>query len=260
MSELKPEELKYRGVGYNKTVNRWNVFLKYRGKTQYLGRFYKLKDAVETYDRKAIEIWGRDAITNQKLIENGEKPPIDNIFDCPVPNVDNLEGEIWKDVVGFEGFYLVSNLGRIKSLPRDFVIEERIIKPRKEKKGYLAVRLIIRNLIRKIYKIHRLVAVAFIPNPHNFPQVNHKNMNKEDNRVENLEWINNIDNFYHAMNTNITNNKRPCGAAKLNAQQVKEIKELINNNIYSRSEIANKYDVHPCTISYIKNGKIWKNI
>lgn len=107
--------------------------------------------------------------------------------------------EIWRDVVGYEGLYQVSNIGRVKSLPRNGTIkEERILKPRITKNGYLYVHL--RNgSISKYVKVHKMVAVAFIPNPENKPQINHINGIKTDNRVDNLEWNTASENMLHAI-------------------------------------------------------------
>jgi len=102
--------------------------------------------------------------------------------------VSNLE--IWKDVVGYEGIYQVSNLGRIRSL--DKIIKGRKFagKIRRQKncrKGYKAITL-CSNQIHKTFRVHRLVAIAFIPNPYNKPEINHLNEQPADNRVENLAW------------------------------------------------------------------------
>lgn len=86
--------------------------------------------------------------------------------------------ETWKDAPGFSG-YQVSDTGRVKRV----VPKERILHPVCYSNGYLVV-----NLSGKRIGVHRLVALAFIPNPDNLPQINHKNENKADNRVENLEW------------------------------------------------------------------------
>lgn len=93
--------------------------------------------------------------------------------------------EIWKDVEGHEGVYMVSNLGRVMSLDYRHTGKKKILKPIKIANGYLGVHR--RNYGGK-WPIHRLVAKAFIPNPNNYPCVNHKNENKGDNRACNLEW------------------------------------------------------------------------
>lgn len=98
-----------------------------------------------------------------------------------------MEQEIWKPVDGFEDLYEVSNLGRVKSLNYHLTGKERIIKPFKNKKGYLRVNL-FRNGKQKKFLVHRLVATAFIPNPNNLPQVNHRDEVKTNNFVENLEF------------------------------------------------------------------------
>ena len=108
----------------------------------------------------------------------------------------HLDKEIWSDVKGMEGYYKISNHGRVKSFitTRQIITDEFIIlKPFKSSKNYLCV-----SLFRKDYRIHRLVAEHFIPNPNNLPQVNHKDKNKANNHISNLEWINNRENMVHA--------------------------------------------------------------
>lgn len=95
--------------------------------------------------------------------------------------------EIWKPIVGYEGLYEVSNNGNIKTLC-DRHGKIRLLKPIKDKhRGYCTVNL-FKNGKSKSYLVHRLVAEAFIPNPDNLPQVNHKNEIKDDNRAINLEY------------------------------------------------------------------------
>ena len=90
--------------------------------------------------------------------------------------------EIWKDIEGYEGLYQVSNMGRVRSLRRNI-----ILKSKRETNEYERVVLSTNN-IPKLYSIHRLVAMAFIPNPNNYPIVNHKDEDRTNNRVDNLEW------------------------------------------------------------------------
>ena len=95
--------------------------------------------------------------------------------------------EIWKDIKDYEGLYQVSNLGRVKSIPRKGTVKtERIIAGGFD--GKYTFYALSKNNRRKLILGHRLVAEAFIPNPNNLPQVNHINEIKTDNRVENLEW------------------------------------------------------------------------
>ena len=103
--------------------------------------------------------------------------------------------EVWKDIAGFEGLYQVSTLGNVKSLGRMRLsknesfskVKERILKPAL-RKGYLKV-VLCKDGKRNDYDIQQLVANAFISNPNGYPCVHHKNENKQDNRVENLEWV-----------------------------------------------------------------------
>lgn len=92
--------------------------------------------------------------------------------------------EEWKDIEGYEGLYQVSNLGRVKSLWFD---KEKILKAYKNRYGYLCIGL-CKYGKKKTYKIHRLVASAFIENSNNYPEVNHKDEVKTNNNVNNLEW------------------------------------------------------------------------
>lgn len=103
--------------------------------------------------------------------------------------------EIWKDIEGFEGYYKVSNYGNVMSLKRTGATGG-LIKPYEHTKGYSKVSLWKGNKGKKM-SIHRLVATAFIPNPDNKPQTNHKNGVRDDNHVSNLEWCTNSENQIH---------------------------------------------------------------
>ena len=120
---------------------------------------------------------------------------------------ENME-EVWKDIKGYEGLYQVSNLGRVRSLDREVKcrtsssgVSKRkgyILKPGIASNGYLMVAL-YNNKVQKCRTMHSLIAEAFIPNPDMLPCVNHKNGNRTDNRLENLEWVTYSENNYHAV-------------------------------------------------------------
>ena len=102
--------------------------------------------------------------------------------------LDNFPKEEWKDVENYEGLYQVSNLGRVKSLKdNNGKPREKIMKQGKTKNGYLRI-MLCKNGKRERFLVHRLVANAFIPNPNNFKCVNHKDEDKTNNCVNNLEW------------------------------------------------------------------------
>ena len=115
--------------------------------------------------------------------------------------------EIWKDIPNYEGLYQVSNLGRVKSLKRKkydinskkiiFVGKDIILKNIINEKGYFKVCL-RSNYKNKFYKIHRLVAQAFIPNPNEYIEVNHIDGNKQNNCINNLEWCSHKHNMKEA--------------------------------------------------------------
>lgn len=97
--------------------------------------------------------------------------------------------EIWKDIDGFDGRYQVSTWGRVRSI-------NGILKPYVNHNGYLKIGLMKNGKSHK-KRVNRLVALAFLPNPYNLPQVNHIDGNKQNNSITNLEWVDNITNRNH---------------------------------------------------------------
>lgn len=119
--------------------------------------------------------------------------------------MENTQGEVWKSVVGYEGIYEVSNMGRVKSLTRVIInkgrpccLKEIILKTPVGNRGYPVV-----NLMGKSATVHRMVANAFLPNPDNKPEVNHLDGSKTNNRVENLEWNTGTENQIHSYATGL---------------------------------------------------------
>lgn len=116
--------------------------------------------------------------------------------------------EQWKPVVGYEGYYEVSDRGRVRSTDRTVPSSSRnggfrhrpsvILRQKERRNGYMSLSLSLNGVIKDVL-VHRLVAKAFLPNPNGFDQVNHKNMNKADNRVENLEWCDQSMNMKHSI-------------------------------------------------------------
>jgi len=174
--------------------------------------------------------------------------------------------EIWKDIKYYEGIYQVSNFGNVKSLDRVYfngqhncVRKGKLMSNLTVSVGYNAVNLYLNKKATSIL-IHRLVAIAFIPNPEKKPQVNHINGVKTDNRVENLEWCTSSENLTHAVNNNLNTPTfgEINGMSKLTEKDVLEIREI--GYSISRKEIAKKYNVSMPTISDIRNRKAWKHI
>jgi len=171
-----------------------------------------------------------------------------------------------------------------QSLPQEFVVipqspihainkkgevirirTRKVIKPSINKKGYFQVCL--QN--KKSYRIHRLVAELFVPNPDNKPQVNHLDGNKLNNHFTNLKWVTNEENQKHAIDNGLWDgissklSKKQMGegnsAAKLKESDVLTIYELLKNGV-SVGVIAKKYNVNHSNISSIKAGKSWKHL
>lgn len=126
--------------------------------------------------------------------------------------------ESWKPVVGYEGLYEVSNLGRVKSLPRKGTKGGILSENYSNSKRYAHV-LLTKDMKPGTKSVHRLVAAAWIPNPDNKPQVNHKDGDKHNNCVDNLEWVTNLENRRHAIGTGL-NSATPYAAISANRRKV----------------------------------------
>lgn len=170
--------------------------------------------------------------------------------------------EIWKQISGYDR-YFVSNYGRVKTTYQG---KEHILSPRnkyknREGKAYYHVRLSKDGKLKDFF-IHRLVAIAFIPNPLNKATVNHIDGNKFNNNVNNLEWATIQEQHDHAIATGLIPNggkNKVCPIYKITDITAREIKIAIANGD-TITEIAKRYSVSKTTIYSIKTNKIWKHI
>lgn len=161
-----------------------------------------------------------------------------------------MENEIWKDVeLPYKGFYQISSSGRVKSLmyrgKNACFYRELIMKTKIFRGGY--VQVAFRNGVQKFFSLHRLVAIAFIPNPENKPEVNHKNGIRHDNRPENLEWCTSEENAFHRINVSKnTPGNIPVLQYSLNNQFIEKFGSSI--------EASKKTGIHKGTISACARG------
>ena len=171
--------------------------------------------------------------------------------------------EIWKDIRGYEGLYQVSNLGRVRSLDRikrGAHYKGKILVLSKDKDGYLIVGL-HDSKRSNTYRVHRLVAISFIPNPNDLPEVNHIDENKENNNVNNLEWCSTKYNLtYGSRKGAMVGTKN--NHAKLTEDQIKEIRRIYKKGDlqFGQSALGKKYGVSHCQIGNIVKRKSWTNV
>lgn len=194
-----------------------------------------------------------------------------NIHILPTPK----DFEVWKDVVGYEGLYQVSNFGNIKSLDRivkkpngvSYLRKGKICTQSKSNLGYMTVGFTVNN--KKVNKyVHRLVAEAFITNMNNYPQVNHIDCDKTNNRMYNLEWCTNSQNHIHASKNGLNKlhlhrvaySGEENGRSLLTKKQVLEIKQKYIPYKYSAKKLSKEYNVSESCITHILNNTSWKEI
>lgn len=201
--------------------------------------------------------------------------------------------EIWKDIIGYEGLYQISNLGSVKSLERYRAykngkprhMKSKKLIPGRSKCGYYTV-VLYKEGKRKTHTIHRLVAKAFIPNPNNYPYVNHIDENKTNNHISNLEWctasynsrhgtrierfskaMSGENNFRYGKHLSEEHRRRIGEANKKNRLSEERKQKLIEANckkvicittgevFESIKEASEKYNIDPANISSCCRGK-----
>lgn len=173
-----------------------------------------------------------------------------------------MKNEEWRDVPGYEGWYLISDSGRVMRVRSgNRTRPGHILSTHQANRRYSRVKL-TRNGIRKEYLVHRLVAAAFIgPCPEGY-EVNHKNGDSHDNRVFNLEYATRQENALHSVNELNRwpdNQGEKHGMAKVNADQVREIRRLSSVGV-SSSEIAKRFGISQHNVGNICARRSWKHI
>ena len=278
---------RYKGIVYQNNKYRWSASFKFQGERFYIGTFKNLNSAIDAYDNFVINKLGVAAITNRNLINVGKlNNPNDNPIDKLINprlniSIPDLDGELWKDIPNYEGLYMASNLGRIKSLDRKrknkkkgyttITLYGRLLKSAIDRDGYLNVVLCNDNG-HKTYKVHQLIAITFIDNINRYPEVHHKNNIRNDNRLNNLEWTTNkINQFYKCKTYPKLKTKRKtdrrsslvCSiskASKINVEKAKEIRILYDTQKYTHQQLADKFNVTCSHITNIINYKSWKYV
>ena len=159
--------------------------------------------------------------------------------------------EEWRDIKGYEGLYQVSSWGRVKSFNYKNTGKEGIFTMKPDNRGYLIVTL-YKNEKRKHYSMHKLVAEAFIPNPNNLPYINHKDEDKTNNYVENLEWCTpEYNNTYGTkikrQSNSMIGNKNP---------RATKVKCITTNEIFNTiKEASEKYNINHSNIGQCCENK-----
>lgn len=151
----------------------------------------------------------------------------------------------WKTIEQTNGLYEVSDTGVVRKIKTG-----NTLKPKKNYKGYLRVMIMI-NYKKYIFRVHRLVAQAFVPNPLNKPQVNHINGIKTDNRVENLEWVSNEENHKHAIENGLVQKNRIKCALLYKGKEIMRFDSILQ----AKRETQGKYgDPFYCLSKSYKNN------
>jgi hypothetical protein len=175
------------------------------------------------------------------------------------PEENNLE--VWKTIPGFED-YSVSTWGRVRrDSPGQGTYPGRIMNACKGGRGYLLIRLSV-NAKQSSIRLHRLIAMTFLPNPDNLPEVDHLDYNKENNRVENLIWATKLENVGRSWKDgNHTPRKGTLnGQSKLTEKEVFEIKVLLKQGVLTAVQISEIYKCDHTTIGNIKKGRAWAHV
>ena len=170
--------------------------------------------------------------------------------------------EIWKKAVGYSS-YEVSNLGRIKTFNWKNTGREAIMKPALDGSGYLRTVMKDDNGVSKTIKVHRIVLNTFDFNDnYKTLEVNHKDGNKSNNNIENLEWVTRHQNIQHCIDNNLQYilKGEEIGNSILKEKDVIYIRQNFKPRVYTRKMLANKFGVSEATIKDILSYRSWKHL
>ena len=174
--------------------------------------------------------------------------------------VEDLPHEIWRDIDGYEGIYMVSNMGRVKSF---YGIGEMLLTPSANRGGYMYV-VLTKDKVRKSRKVHTLVGRAFLPNPENKPLVHHRDTNRGNNLLSNLKWATHQENSDYAAQMGSYAKEKGCASpkAKLTEEQVRYIREnyVPRHREFGANALARKFNVCTNTISSLVNYRTYQDI
>lgn len=176
--------------------------------------------------------------------------------------------EVWKPVIGYEGVYEASNLGRVRSLSRTIrcgygkvrSLKGRVLKPILQNAGYLQVQLAYQGKTGH-RTVHRIVAELFCHNKQGCNVINHIDANRLNNAASNLEWCTQEQNYHHARSMGLVKIPRGSekGAAKLTESDIPQIRYLIERG-WKIKDIADAYGVAAPQVSFIKSGRAWSHV
>ena len=178
--------------------------------------------------------------------------------------------EEWKSLKGIVecgDYYEISNLGRLRSVDREVIAKNGTVrrfkgiirKTKKNNRDYIMASLSLNDKDKTVL-IHRMVALAFLPNIDNLPEVNHIDGDKNNNRVDNLEWMTSKENQTHARNNGLSiQNGENSVNAKLTNEQANEIRSLWNNEGVSRIELSKKFNVSISVVARILRNEAYIN-
>lgn len=174
-----------------------------------------------------------------------------SLYNSQNPEKLMTDVEIWKSHPIYKK-YKISTKGRVQNSSTKKILRQRV-----NDNGYLTADIHMGKRYKPQHKMmHRLIAETFIPNPKNKPIINHKDLDKQNNSLGNLEWATYKENYYHAVeNGAMRHSKDPV----LNSEKVTEIKGLLLKGL-STHKIGKQYGVSQTTIHHIKMGKTWKHV